>query len=272
MSELVPYTGARKSLFAEALKSKEQRQQLRDESQTDGLHLERRRLEVGYILNKVLKNLAEMSMLSGLLKRAESKEDKTEIQQELQQLNISSLILAQAGNLQAQTLLVDCVTMACQDGILKCETCKTDTLIDEDNPQPVPCPLCHRDRIKRTRHSRVSIGEILFNEFIEDDPDAPRINAKHLDDLSQLFYLGFKGINAKAFAGKYIDELGVEEECDDLIAYFRLKRAMEEAANRAAAVPMREGVYDDERQDIERRVEEGNFGNTDKPAAAPAPA
>ncbi len=262
-SGLVPYTGRRRSFAEDLLKNKGFRASVRADSSTEPLALETRRARTGAIEKVVDGNLSKMRDLETQKADASSAELQ-KIQQQVQRLSTETLIVSQVGLLKSMNLLIDCLSVHCEDDVLVCSDKKCAAAHDLKETDGKTCPTCSGPAEKKTRHSRVSVAEMLFGEFMEeDDEENPKISGKTFNLLVDILYMGFKGINPLAFAGPIKDEFGVEHPCDDVIGFAIKAKAVADAAARlAAAKETREGgILDDERENINREVAEEYGGD-----------
>ena len=261
-SGLVPYTGRRRSFAEDLLKNKGFRASVRAEASTEPMALETRRARTGAIEKVVDGNLSKMRDLQAHMEDATPEELK-KIQMQIQRLSTETLIVAQVGVLKSNNLLIDCLSVHCEDDVLVCQDKKCGAAHDLKDTDGKTCPTCQGAAEKKTRHSRVSVAEMLFGEFMEeDDEENPKISGKTFNLLVDILYMGFKGINPLAFAGPIKDEFGVEHPCDDVIGFAIKAKAVADAAARAAAASeTREGIFDDERKNIDKEVAEEYGGD-----------
>lgn len=267
-SGLVPYTSKRESFAESLLKDKKFRESVRESSQTDSLSLEERRGETAAFEKVVDNNITKVRDLEAKKNATQSEEERADFQAAISSVVLQSMLVANVGILKSINLLIDCVTTKCTDDIFKCKNkdCNAIFLLEEckDNK----CLKCGGVGAARTRHSRVSVGEILFEQFMEDEEeDDPRVSGRQLNAIVEILYRGFKGTNAEAFKGELPDEFGVLQTYPDVIVEMNRRKQAMEAAARAAGSTMRSGVDDEERADIEKRVME-EYGNGGSPAPA----
>lgn len=261
---LVPYKGRAKDPLERFMSDKNLRKEVRDASCTRPASIERKRIELGIIQEIVRGNITRMRKLTneiytlqtGIRDGEEQPNIKDEwrskvrgLMDEAHVLSAENTVLQQFGMLLAQSITIDCLSVAI---VVPVE------VKDKDTGQTV----------KKDRNIRISVAEMIYSQF-HDDESPEMVNREDVAamraDLNGIFmalHRGFKGMNPLAFKGRVTDELGIAVEVDDVIDAMiqrRAKAVAEAEAARAAAGEsddVRDILADEERAEIERKARE----------------
>lgn len=238
----------RHSFLKDILKgNKNLRDEVRDQAGTSPMDIEVKRLEVGYLLEKIYANMTELKSQGDKIAAAMKREDESEVKALREQQNAlmtSNMMICQLATVNSLVTLIDCVTVAYQaEGDVE----------GEDGGKK-----------KVTRNIRFGLAELIWDILLGNEEDETRglldmmPDKDQVEGMANIMYLSAKGTNKYAFQGEVRDDNGLVIPVPDVIEW-KLKHDADKEARRKAQSrdDSRAGVTAEEAERLRRRTMEG---------------